>query len=52
VSDIEYVLMSISIVVGLGIARILEGLYVLSESSKRYWVHTVWLCNKLGQIFL
>jgi len=52
VSGIEFVLIPISIDLGLAPARILEGLYVVSESQKRYWVHTVWLCNNLGQIFI
>jgi hypothetical protein len=52
VSTIEFILIPISIVVGLAIARLLEGLYVVSESEKRYWVHTLWLCNKFGQVLI
>ena len=51
-SVVEFVLFPVAILVGLAIARLLEGLYIVSESKERYWVHTVWLCNKLGQVLL
>ena len=51
-SVIEFILFPVSILVGLAIARLLEGLYIVSESKERYWVHTIWLCSKLGQVLL
>ena len=51
-SVVEFILFPVSILVGLAIARLLEGLYIVSESKERYWVHALWLCNKLGQVLL
>lgn len=51
-SDIEFLLVPVSIILGLAFARLLEGLYIVSKSPQRYWVHTLWLVNKLGQILI
>ena len=51
-SEIEFFLILIAIVLGLAVAKLLEGIYAVSESSQRYWVHTLWLANKLGQCIL
>jgi hypothetical protein len=39
-------------VLALALARLLEGLYVVSESPRRYWVHTVWLFVKIANVLL
>ena len=50
-SLIEFFLIPWSIVLGLALARFLEGLYVATgNASGRYWVHAVWLVNKFVQI--
>lgn len=51
-SEVEFILVPVSIVLGLAFARLLEGLYIASESPARYWVHTLWLFNKLCQILI
>jgi hypothetical protein len=52
VSPIEFFLTAQSLVLALALARLLEGLYVVSESPRRYWVHTVWLFVKIANVIV
>ncbi len=49
-SSIEFFLTANMLVAALALARLLEGIFVVSESPRRYWVHTVWLFVKVGNI--
>ena len=51
-SLIEFFLVAASILIALSLGRLLEGLYVVSESKAWSWVHGVWLLNKLANCVL
>jgi hypothetical protein len=47
----EYLAVAFSIVVAFSVTRLLEGLVHLIHSENRYWVHTVWSLQTLGNSF-
>jgi hypothetical protein len=51
VSEFEVVLTSASIVVALAIARLLEGLRDTFDRKRRYWIHCLWVTNRLLLVF-
>jgi hypothetical protein len=47
VTHFEFLSIAVSIVLGLSIARLLEGLRDTFDSTRRYWIHAVWVVGKL-----
>jgi hypothetical protein len=47
VSDFEFVFGGFTIVVALAVARLLEGLRDTFDPNRRYWIHYVWVVNRL-----
>ena len=43
----EYVTVAVSLVVSLCIVRLLDGLRFAAARERRYWVHFLWIVNKL-----
>ena len=39
----EYLTVAVSIVLALGVVRLIEGLGPASEATRRYWVHFVYV---------
>ena len=46
-SQFEYIGVGISIVIALSVARLLEGLHDSFDPTRRYWIHSLWVVNKL-----
>ena len=46
-TQFEFVGIGISLVIGLAIARLLEGVRDSFDPTRRYWLHSLWVVNKL-----
>ena len=46
-TQFEFVGIGVSLVVGLCVARLLEGARDSFDPTRRYWIHSVWVVNKL-----
>ena len=46
-TQFEYLTIGISILIGLSVARLLDGLRDALDPDRRYWIHIVWVMNKL-----
>jgi hypothetical protein len=46
-TQFEFVGIGVSLVVGLCIARLLEGVRDSFDPTRRYWIHSIWVVNKL-----
>lgn len=44
----EYLAVSVSIVLSLGVIRILDGLPLVLSRDRRHWIHVLWVGNVLG----
>ena len=51
-SEFEFISVGVSIVLALSVARLLEGLRDSFDPSRRYWIHSLWLVNKLVNTLL
>jgi hypothetical protein len=43
----EYVTVAVSIVLSLGVVRLLDGVRFAASRERGYWVHLLWIANKL-----
>jgi hypothetical protein len=46
-TQFEYVGIGVSLVVGLAVARLLEGARDSFDPHRRFWIHSLWVVNKL-----
>jgi len=46
-SEFEFFTVAISIILALGIGRLLDGVAPALDSGRRYWVHVGWIAHKL-----
>ncbi|NND00916.1 MAG: hypothetical protein HKN85_12110 [Gammaproteobacteria bacterium] len=46
-NQFEYISVAVSLVLALGITRLLEGLPIIFQGNRRYWVHWLW-CLVVG----
>ncbi|MEM7220874.1 MAG: hypothetical protein AAF515_21105 [Pseudomonadota bacterium] len=51
-SQVEMVMTGYSIIIALCLARLLDGLRPAAAAGARYWVHYVWLINKIVNVVL
>ena len=51
-TQFEFVAVAVSIVLGLSLARLLEGLRDAFDPSRRYWVHATWVVGKLANVLV
>ena len=51
-TQIEMVMTGYSIIVALCLARLLDGLRPAWQAEKRYWVHYVWIINKIVNVLV
>jgi len=52
VTHFEFLLIAVSIVIGLSITRLLEGLRDTFDRRRRYWIHAVWVICKIVNALL
>lgn len=50
-SEFEFIFTSVTILLALAIARLLEGLRDTFDRSRRYWIHYLWVVNRLIVVF-
>jgi hypothetical protein len=48
VSEFEIVFTGVTIILALAIARLLEGLRDVFDRTRRYWIHYLWVVNRLA----
>jgi hypothetical protein len=46
-SQFEFVMTVVSILMSFGVVRLLDGLRAALNPSRRYWVHSLWVVNRL-----
>jgi len=51
-SQIEMIMTGYSIIVALCLARLLDGLRPAWQAEKRYWVHYLWIINKMINVLV